>query len=353
MRFLLLLMLFTFFTMANMELYPSKECELFNNLKHTKNRGNEMLKQDRTYEMLKHHKGQYLLKVEYATPVQRWVDDDCLTLRPLRHSPLYGKTQTNESNQATKSAKNASTSKVSIGNELNIATVNMATPAKSAKREKSSGRQNLLALSWHNAFCETHRYKKECKRGLSSLMRSNPHEKSFVLHGLWPQPRHNVYCNVSSVDKARDKNKKWHTLANLGLSHSTKKALSAVMPGLKSNLHKHEWIKHGTCYGTDANTYYSDAIGLVSQVNDSALGQFFAQNIGKKITLKQVQRIADKSFGKGAGNRIELRCKRGLITELWLHLGTGSDDLATLLKRGKKTRSRCKGGLIDKAGFGR
>jgi hypothetical protein len=39
--------------------------------------------------MLKHHKGQYLLKVEGATPVQRWVDDDCLTLRPLRDSPLY------------------------------------------------------------------------------------------------------------------------------------------------------------------------------------------------------------------------------------------------------------------------
>ncbi|MDQ7084316.1 MAG: hypothetical protein Q9M36_05020 [Sulfurovum sp.] len=24
--------------------------------------------------------------------------------------------------------------------------------------------ENLLALSWQNAFCETHRYKKECKR---------------------------------------------------------------------------------------------------------------------------------------------------------------------------------------------
>lgn len=350
MRFLLLSILFTFFAMANMELYPSKECGLFNNLKHTKNRGNEILKQDRTYEMLKHHKGQYLLKVEYATPVQRWVDDDCLTLRPLRHSPLYGKTQTN------KSTKAVSTSKVSIDDELNAAAVNMAASRKSvnrksAKREKSSSKQNLLALSWHNAFCETHRYKKECKRGLGSLIRSKPHEKSFVLHGLWPQPRHNVYCNVSSADKAKDKNKKWHTLANLGLSHSTKKALSAVMPGLRSNLHKHEWIKHGTCYGTDANTYYSDAIGLVNQVNDSALGEFFAQNIGKKITLKQVQRIADKSFGKGAGNRIALQCRGGLVTELWLHLGSGSDELATLLQRGKSARSRCKGGRIDKAGF--
>ena len=88
MRYLLLSLLITLGAMANMDLYPSKECELFNNLKHTKNRGNEVLKLDRTYEMLKHHKGQYLLKVEYATPPQRWVDDNCLTLRPLRTSPF-------------------------------------------------------------------------------------------------------------------------------------------------------------------------------------------------------------------------------------------------------------------------
>ena len=173
------------------------------------------------------------------------------------------------------------------------------------------------------------------------------------MHGTWPQPRRNVYCNVSSSDKYKDKNKKWHTLPNMGLSHSTKEALSIVMPGFSSNLHKHEWIKHGTCYGTDANTYYLDAIGLINQVNDSALGKFFTQNIGKRITLKQVQSLADKSFGRGAGNRIELQCRNGLVTELWLHLGSDSADLGRLLQRGKVARSRCKSGRIDKAGFGR
>lgn len=331
-----------------MDLYPSKECELFNNLKHTQNRGNEVLQLDRTYEMIKHHKGQYLLKVEYAMPSQRWVDDNCLTLRPLRHSPLY------PANQKSVSTPQESKSKeVNIDDELNSAKKNMAETKKMPIRQKSSTQQNLLALSWHNAFCETHRYKKECKRSVDSLLRSKAHEKSFVLHGLWPQPRHNVYCNVSSSDKYKDKNKKWHTLADLGLRSSTKSALSTVMPGMRSNLHKHEWIKHGTCYGTDANTYYEDAIDLVGQVNNSALGKFFSHNIGKSITLRQVQSLADKSFGKGAGNRIELQCKGGLVTELWLHLGSGSDELATLLQRGKVTRSRCRSGRIDKAGFGR
>ena len=69
MRLVLLSLFLTLSVMANMDIYPKKECGLFNNLKHTKNRGHEVLKLDRPYEMLKHHKGQYLVKVENATPV--------------------------------------------------------------------------------------------------------------------------------------------------------------------------------------------------------------------------------------------------------------------------------------------
>ena len=208
-----------------------------------------------------------------------------------------------------------------------------------------------MALSWHNAFCETHRYKKECKRSLFSFGRPNYSEKHFVLHGLWPQPKNRIYCDVSSVHVNFDKHKQWNRLPDLGLSDEVKTRLQNVMPGFSSNLHKHEWIKHGTCYGTDANTYYEDAITLVTQVNDSKVGDFFRKNIGKQVTLKQIRSLFDRNFGVGAGKRIELKCNKGLISELWLHLGSGSDNLATLLKQGKETRSRCQGGLVDKAGF--
>ena len=323
-----------------MDLYPKKECGLFNNLKHTKNRGQEVLKLDRTYEMLKHHKGQYLLKVEYATPSQRWVDDDCLTLRPLRGTPLYGVKQEISDKKS-----------ISIEDELSSADANMKN--KYFDKKNKTSKQNLLALSWHNAFCETHRNKKECKRGLRDLVKRKSSDMQFVLHGLWPQPRNNIYCNVDKALVDADKNRRWRDLPCLALDEEIEDELEVVMPGFASQLHKHEWIKHGTCYGTDVNTYYKDAISLVNQVNQSALGKFFTQNIGKRITLKQVQTLADKSFGRGAGNRVSLQCKRGLVTELWLHLGSGSADLATLLKRGKKTKSRCKGGYIDKAGYGR
>ncbi len=345
MRFLWTLWLFTFMAVANMDIYPKQECELFNNLKHTKNRGHEVLQLDRPYEMLKHHKGQYLVKVEGATPSQRWVDDNCLSLKPLRGTPIYNAMHNNRSKPIVKK-------QINIDEELHQADKHMVKEAqKRLNREQISSKQNLLALSWHNAFCETHRYKKECKRGITDLLRRKKSETQFVLHGLWPQPRNNVYCHVQKEDIEADKNKRWRDLPPLSLDAETINALKKIMPGFSSGLHKHEWIKHGTCYGTDANSYYQDAIHLLQQLNTSPLGKFFTQNIGKKITLKQIQMLANKSFGKGAGSRISLQCNRGLVTELWLHLGSGSRDLATLLKRGKPARSRCKGGYIDKAGF--
>ncbi|TNF45156.1 MAG: hypothetical protein EP216_00645, partial [Epsilonproteobacteria bacterium] len=134
-------------------------------------------------------------------------------------------------------------------------------------------------------------------------------------------------------------------------SDAVKEDLKKIMPGIASNLHKHEWIKHGTCYGTDANKYFSDSINMVEQMNESKVGSFFKQHIGKHVTLQQVRASFDRSFGTGSGKRVELKCHKGLITELWLHVGSGSNELGSLLKKGKQTRSRCQGGFIDKAGF--
>ena len=347
MRFLLLSLLLTYMASASMDIYPKKECELFNNLKHTKNRGHEVLKMDRAYEMLKHHKEQYLVKVEGATPPQRWINDDCLSLRPLRGTPIYNAMHSTATKPTVKKT-------VSIEDELSKADTNMAkkTPKK-FKKSTPSSKQNLLALSWHNAFCETHRYKKECKRGLSNLLKRKASDTHFVLHGLWPQPRNNVYCHLAKSVIEKDKAKRWRQLPSVELDTQTSTALAQVMPGFKSQLHKHEWIKHGTCYGKDANGYFTDAVSLVKQVNNSALGMFFTQNIGQRVSLKQIQLLADKAFGRGAGKRVALQCKRGMITELWFNLGGSSSDLSQLLQSGKPAYSRCKGGRIDKAGYGR
>ena len=305
---------------ANTQLYPKRSCALFNNLKHTTNRGGVTLDMHRTYEMLDHHKGQYLLKVEGATPSQRWVDDDCLSLRPLRGTPLYGKTASATPKQEAK------------------------TTAPVAGKQRS---ENLLALSWHNAFCETHRYKKECKRGFFAKKSG---DNTFVLHGLWPQPRSKVYCNVPKRTIIADKHKQWRKLPEPKLTTQTQNALAEVMPGLSSGLHRHEWIKHGTCYGTDAERYFSDALTFVKAIRQSGVADFFKQYTGKRVTLQRVRELFDEAYGKGSGKSVELRCNRGMITELWLHLGSG-DTLAQMLHNGKRIHSRCNRGIIDRAGY--
>jgi ribonuclease T2 len=88
-------------------------------------------------------------------------------------------------------------------------------------------------------------------------------------------------------------------------------------------------------------------------VNDSKVSQFFMRNVGKTVTLQQVRYQFDSSFGKGSGKKVELRCKNGLITELWLHLGRSGQNLETMLKEGRKVHSRCTRGMIDAAGFRR
>lgn len=332
-----LIVVFIFFSvsvLAREEVFPSQECPAFNNMRHTQNTHGVYLDTRKKYTILKHHKGQSLILVKGEQPAQRWVDDTCFSKHLEFSDPVSVENKISMDDELLKTSSGTDLKKHTDKNQ-----------------NKNISKQNLLVLSWHNAFCETHRYKKECKRSMFSFGRAKYSEKHFVLHGLWPQPKSKIYCDVSSEYVNLDKHKQWNRLPDLGLSDEVRERLQKVMPGFSSSLHKHEWIKHGTCYGTDANTYYEDAITLVTQVNDSKVGDFFRKNIGKQVKLKQIRLLFDRNFGVGAGKRVELKCKKGLISELWLHLGSGSDSLATLLKLGKETRSHCQGGLVDRAGF--
>ena len=331
---------------AREELFPTKECPAFNNMKHTENTHDVYLDTQKKYTILQHHKGQNLILVKDAQPAQRWVDEGCF----LKSSNSFNSVNIEKDENRV----------ISIEEELNNLSLSTDLTGHTKKYKNNNtnkyyssnvSKQNLLTLSWHNAFCETHRYKKECKRSMFSFGRPNYSEKHFVLHGLWPQPKNKMYCDVDNQIVNLDKHKQWNRLPDLDLSDEVEQRLQKVMPGFSSNLHKHEWIKHGTCYGTDANSYYQDSINMVEQVNHSKVGDFFRQHIGKRVTLQQIRAAFDRSFGVGTGKRVELKCNKGLITELWLHLGYGSDALGTLLKQGKQTRSHCQGGIVDKAGF--
>ena len=294
------------------------ECPAFNNMKHTSNSNNLQLTVGKKYRVLQRNKGQVLTLIEGERIAQRWVKEICFSNGEKKTTPVKEKSQ-----------KLAST----------------FSPSKSTS--KSTSKQNLLAISWQNAFCQTHQYKKECK----SMNFKSFGAFEFVLHGLWPQPRNNAYCNVSKKQVGMDKNKQWNRLDKLDLESSTRTKLSKVMPGYSSNLHKHEWVKHGTCYGTSANDYYVDSMNLLTQVNESKVQQYFKQNIGRTVRLKEIRKVFEKEFGNGAGDHVTMNCRKGLITELWLHLGNGSSELKELFKSGERPKSRCHKGRVDAVGF--
>ena len=315
-KIFILFLFFALHSFARYDARPARECPAFNNMKHTVNTHQVILDKSRVYTVLREHKGQKLVLVSGEQPAQRWVDGECF--------------------DRSQSANNKGISS------------KPDTESKDKKAEKAFARprEMLLALSWHNAFCETHRSRRECGRQWGSRNSDN----RFVLHGLWPQPRDSLYCNVPQKLKQYDKTGQWNRLPKLDLSDETRKKLLKVMPGSRSNLHRHEWIKHGSCSGMEPDSYYREAVGLTEQVNYSRLSRFFESNVGKVVTLGQIRFKVDESFGKGSGKRVEMRCKKGLITELWFRLGSGS-SLSDMLKNGKTARSRCRKGRIDRAGY--
>lgn len=299
------------------------ECPAFNNMKHTENSNNIQLEVGKKYRVLQKNKGQILILLENERVAQRWVKEVCLS-----------------------DGKETATTENKTGSTFGERLANNNKPSKE-NSAKNTSKQNLLALSWQNAFCQMHQYKKECK----SMDSNDFGAFEFVLHGLWPQPRNNVYCNVSKKQIGMDKNKQWYSLDKLELDTDTRTNLSKLMPGYQSYLHRHEWVKHGSCYGTSADEYYDDSMALQTQLNESKVQQYFKQNIGRLVRLQEIRKIFDSEFGQGAGEHVTMQCKKGLVTELWLHLGHGSTDLKELFKGGERPKSRCHKGRVDAVGF--
>jgi len=311
----------------------TQECKAFNNMKHTSNSHNVVLEIGKKYRILQKNKGQILTLIEGERVAQRWVDADC-----------FGEEKA-QPKKAVEVKKEPSSSDSSFVSRIKSHSAKMKEEGMNL--HKSTSKQNLLALSWQNAFCQSHQYKKECKRMDSKDFGAF----EFVLHGLWPQPRNNQYCKMNKKQIGMDKNKQWNRLDKLTLNADTRKELAQKMPGYSSNLHLHEWVKHGSCYGTSANDYYADAMKLLDAVNGSKVQQYFKQNIGRNVTLKEIRKAFDKEFGNGAGKHVTMNCKQGLVTELWLHLGSGESDLKGLLAKGKSPKSRCHKGRVDAVGF--
>lgn len=216
------------------------------------------------------------------------------------------------------------------------------------------GTQYVLSVNWQPAFCELNTRVRECRD-----QRPNAFEATnFTLHGLWPQPRGNEYCNVSERDRWASQDGRWRDLPQLDLTMAQRRELDEVMPGSASGLDRHEWVKHGSCYDGDQRDYYAASLDLMLALNASPVAELFASTIGRRLTLGEVRAAFDSAFGPGAGERVSMNCapdgNRTLITELRINLTgeiTGPEAFAALITAADPADTSCRSGQVDAVGF--
>lgn len=271
----------------------------------------------------------YQVVIDGAKPSERWVEVGCGT-------PTDAPSPTSNTGRAT-------------GPQTEVAAPAEIRPSPESSTLSKPG-AFVFALTWQPAFCEIHRHKPECR----DQTPQRPDASRFSLHGLWPQPRDNAYCGVSARDRQLDQRGDWSALPALDLNPATRERLDALMPGTRSGLDRHEWYTHGTCYGTDADTYFSQAIALAAQINDSPIRALFADNRGRHLSSNEISAAFDAAFGRGTGERVRLVCVEGMISELRLSLKgqIGADSrIGPLMQAAPTLSPRCRGGRVDTAGF--
>ena len=306
-----------------------KSCAALQSIRKNTNPGDIHLTLNMAYEVISKNKADathYRIKVTEATPVERWVAISC------------GKLLTN-CHEQTAAAPTPPVEPPAGSNEPPV-TPPAPTP----------GRDYLLALSWQPAFCQTHQQKTECQTQTPERYDAS----NFALHGLWPQPQNNIYCNVTNSLKKLDERSLWEQLPALNLTEATYSDLIETMPGVASYLQRHEWTKHGTCYSSTPEEYFRESILLTDQFNNSAVRDFFAANIGNRVTAQEIKDKVDSAFGEGTSSKVRVKCNDGMISEIWINLRGDIDDdslIGDLMRDAEKADSSCQRGVIDAVGF--
>jgi ribonuclease T2 len=288
-----------------------QECPAYVSIKKKSNPGDVMVQPGDEFRVTGQNKPAptyYLIQMEGVTSPKRWVSVSCGKI----NTECGGTTPTPEDGNAAK--------------------------------------EYLLAVSWQAAFCQTHKEKAECKSQTPDRFDAI----NFSLHGLWPQPQNNAYCGVSDTVKAIDRNKRWHLLPETMVNADTRTDMEKLMPGVASNLDRHEWIKHGTCYQATPEEYFSESLMLIEQINNSPVRELFANNIGQSISAEEIRNKFDEAFGEGAGAKVNVKCDGKLITEFWVNLKgeiTANSQLADLMLSAPSAGLSCREGRVDQAGF--
>ena len=246
-----------------------------------------------------------------------------------------------------------------IGTAILAFVAAVMAPQMAAAQEKGGKTEFILAASWQPSFCERQSKKPECRDQTAARFDAG----HFSLHGLWPMRK--TYCGVAEEAKVLDKKSDWNALPAVGLSPDLNQLLGRVMPGTRSGLDRHEWIKHGSCMSMTSDAYFGAAVDLLEALNTSAVGTLFTEHVGQPLTAEAIKAAFNQSFGAGAGDRVKMRCvkdgDRRVISGLTIGLGNlsalqaGSDaapvPLGKLILAAGTTKFGCPEGVVDAAGL--
>ncbi|MFI4962313.1 MAG: ribonuclease T [Legionellales bacterium] len=176
----------------------------------------------------------------------------------------------------------------------------------------------VLALSSQSGFCKTYGYeagKPECLN-LSDTSYAANH---LTLHGLWPNQnacgQDYGFCTTKQLTNHC-------AYPPLQLINEVSRDLKKLMPSYQygSCLERHEWNKHGSCQLLSADAYFTLAMRLTKEMDESGFGQFVTENRGKKVTLNTLQLRLRESFGTNNGSKVYLGCNKGVLVDIYISL---------------------------------
>ncbi|MEF2551044.1 ribonuclease [Aurantimonas sp. A2-1-M11] len=299
-----------------------KACDATPSIRNAASEGGTQLTIDRAYRLIGENRrggGHFQIEMPGAEPARRWIAKDCgLWVQPV--DPADDGT----------------------------------APACPETADGTAHRDLLLAISWQPGFCETRPGKRECRSQTEDRFDAD----HLTLHGLWPQPRGTDYCGVAAQDRRTDEAGRWSNLAPLSLTPDTRAALDEAMPGTRSALDRHEWLRHGTCYRAGVEEYFADSLLVLAAINASPVRDLFAGSIGGEVTQAAVRGAFDTAFGEGAGDRVRIACAnddgRRIVTQLTIGLVgeiAPDADIGALIRAAPPTDGGCPAGIVDAVGL--
>jgi ribonuclease T2 len=145
----------------------------------------------------------------------------------------------------------------------------------------------LMTMSLHAAFCaDGHGRAAECAQRTA---------RPLSIHGLWPE---RVQAGAYPHDCPAPR---------LQLDPGLATELAQYMPGMRADLHEHEWRKHGGCAGLDGDTYFRAALGLARSL-DAALSPALTTLQGRETSAPELRERADQAR-TGLGATLVFQCR--------------------------------------------